>query len=492
MRKLARNTGLNLVGLGVPMLAAVAATPLLIQGLGGDRFGVLAMAWGVVGYFSVLDLGLGRALTQVVAERMATSRDDEVPGLVWTALVLLLGFGAVGTLILAPSSRYLVEEVLNVPIDLQREATTAFVVLSISLPLVTSTAGLRGVLEAAQRFGVVNALRLPLGLLTFLGPLLVLPFTRSLGAVVGVLVAGRAIAWLAHAVMCFRTVPALKNRIVLDRAALAPLLSFGGWMTLSNIASAVMVYLDRFLIGAMMSLAAVTFYVTPYEVIWRLTLLPSALLAVLFPLFASSFASDRSRAAALFDWGGRTVYLVMFPVVLLLVLFAGDLLHIWLGAEFARQSAPVVQWLAVGIFLLSFAMVAATGLQGAGMPRATGIVNVLELPFYVALLWWLVREFGIAGAAAAWAVRAGVDAIVLNLIARRAALVSASALARIAWLAGLAIPVLAIAATLQTLPTRMAFAGLVVALFGLMGWHVVLAPGERATLRARLIVGAGA
>jgi len=38
---LAQNTGWNLIGQGVPMLVAIFAIPLLIQGLGIDRFGVL-------------------------------------------------------------------------------------------------------------------------------------------------------------------------------------------------------------------------------------------------------------------------------------------------------------------------------------------------------------------------------------------------------------------------------------------------------------------
>ena len=72
--RLAHNSVLNLIGQGIPFLAAFFAIPLLIRGLGTDRFGVLTLAWMVIGYFSLFDLGLGRALTQVVAEN--ASRGD--------------------------------------------------------------------------------------------------------------------------------------------------------------------------------------------------------------------------------------------------------------------------------------------------------------------------------------------------------------------------------------------------------------------------------
>ena len=78
-RRLARNVVWNLLGTGAPLLVAIVAIPLLIQGLGTARFGVLTLAWLVVGYFSLFDLGLGRALTKLVAEKLGKGQDDETP-----------------------------------------------------------------------------------------------------------------------------------------------------------------------------------------------------------------------------------------------------------------------------------------------------------------------------------------------------------------------------------------------------------------------------
>ena len=76
-RRLARNVFWNLLGVGTPLLVAVVAIPRLIEALGTDRFGVLTLAWMVVGYFGLLDLGLGRALTKLVAERLGKGQDEE-------------------------------------------------------------------------------------------------------------------------------------------------------------------------------------------------------------------------------------------------------------------------------------------------------------------------------------------------------------------------------------------------------------------------------
>lgn len=73
-RVLARNTVWNLIGNGAPMIVAVFSIPILIHALGKDRFGVLALAWALIGYASLFDMGLGRALTQLVARKLGSGR----------------------------------------------------------------------------------------------------------------------------------------------------------------------------------------------------------------------------------------------------------------------------------------------------------------------------------------------------------------------------------------------------------------------------------
>ncbi len=99
---------MNLLGSGLPLLVAIIAIPLLIDGLGLARFGVLTIIWMVVGYFSLFDLGLGRALTKLVAEKLGHDNNNEIPALIWTALLLMLILGVVGALIIVVVSPWLV------------------------------------------------------------------------------------------------------------------------------------------------------------------------------------------------------------------------------------------------------------------------------------------------------------------------------------------------------------------------------------------------
>src|SRR5450631_723993 len=84
-----RNTVLNAASLMIPMAVAVFAIPRLIAAIGTARFGILSLCWVVIGYSGLFDLGLGRALTKLVAEKLGTEDEKDVPSLIWTSVVLM-------------------------------------------------------------------------------------------------------------------------------------------------------------------------------------------------------------------------------------------------------------------------------------------------------------------------------------------------------------------------------------------------------------------
>jgi O-antigen/teichoic acid export membrane protein len=176
-----------------------------------------------------------------------------------------------------------------------------------------------------------------------------------------------------------------------------------------------MVYLDRFVIGALVSLSAVAFYTTPFEVVTKLWIVPIALVTTLFPAFAA--ASTQNKPAELFAQGIGLMFAVMVPLAFAIVAFAPEGLQLWLGDDFASKSATVARVLALGILVNALAFVPLALTHGAGRTDLTATVHLAELPFYIAILWFLTSRFGIEGAAMAWAIRAAVDCLALFWVA---------------------------------------------------------------------------
>src|SRR5260370_38779103 len=202
-RLLARNTIWKLFGQLCPLVVAVVAIPPLVRGLGVARLGVLSLAWIVVGYFSLFDLGIGRALTKLVADKLGANEEHSIPPLVWTSLLLLFLLGALGGLVAFTISPWLVHRALKVPLELQAETLRGFYLLALSIPIVITTSGLRSILEAQQRFRILSLIRIPMSIFSFAGPLLLLPLSHILVPVISGLVARRIIALVAHLLACF-------------------------------------------------------------------------------------------------------------------------------------------------------------------------------------------------------------------------------------------------------------------------------------------------
>jgi len=412
---LARNALLNFLGQGILVLIGIVTIPFIIRGLGVDRFGLLSLAWVVLGYFTAFDLGMGRATTKYIAEALGKGHDGQVPEFLWTAVTIQGIFGLGGALLLWAITPFLVTRVLNIPPELTAEARNTFYMLAPGIPVVLIFGSFSGALEALQRFNLVNAVRVPSSVLTFLLPLAGLGLGFGLPGIVALLLVARFIALLFLLAIDLRVLPQIR-KFSASFTIFYHLFAYGGWVTVSGIIGPILVYLDRVLIGSPLTIAAVSFYTAPYEAVTRLWIIPFSLTMTLFPAFSTLEGSgDRHRIGVLFGRSIKYTLLALGPITVLLVLFAKEALQIWLGGDFPLASSTVLQFLAVGVLINSLAQVSYALLQGVGRPDITAKFHLLELPIYIGIAWFSIRHWGIAGAGAAWTFRVTVDAILLFL-----------------------------------------------------------------------------
>lgn len=416
---LTRAVAWNLIGMVVPLGVAVFAIPWLIELAGKERFGLLTLVWMGVGYFSLFDMGLGRALTQIVAETGGASSRVALGATLWTAFGLLVVLGMLGAALVICLAPWMIEGLLNVPPELREESLWAFYLLGAGLPFVTLTSGLVGLLEGHLRFGSVNGIRLPLGLASFLGPLLTFSFSPSLVWATAALLLARFAALAAYYRMARTSCPELDAPFSFSREEALRLLRFGGWLTVSNVIGPLMTYLDRFFVGAWFGLAPVAYYVTPYEALSRLLVLPQAAMNVLYPALARIHKETESHFAVLYTSACRFVFWVMLPIMATIVLLAPEGLQFWLGEEFRQAATGVVRWLALGWFVNALARPAFTLLQAAGRPDLVAKSHLAELLPYFVALFGLASAFGIEGVAMAWTLRVVLDTMLLNFLATR-------------------------------------------------------------------------
>ena len=403
---------------------AIYAIPIIISGLGTEKFGTLTLVWVIVGYFSLFDFGIARALTKETALLLGRQNYERIPPIIWTSLTIMtvIGLLSCGTLVLlAP---VLVSKLLHTPLELQEEMQKVVVLIAISIPIVMNSSAIRGVVEAHQRFVFISVMKLLMGGFVFLSPIIVLKYTDSLYTIVLLLITGRLVIFLLYCIYSAKIVCGLFKKYSFCIEGAKYLLSFGGWIMVSSVVGPILLYLDRFMIAAVVSTTAVAYYVTPYEVVSKTLILPVALITVLFPVFSQPFNLNKKNIKWAYYSGATFLFVIIVPIALVFCLYARELLELWLtsglgldAADFAEKTYRIAQFLMVGVLVNSFGHLSQALIQGYGRPDLTAKLHLVELLLFVVHLWILVNEYGAIGAAIAWLVRVSISTVVLSVLA---------------------------------------------------------------------------
>ncbi|MBU2861340.1 flippase [Acidithiobacillus ferrooxidans] len=403
--RIARSTLINLAGLLIPTAVSLATVPLYLRWIGEVRYGVLLLAFTLLGYFGAFDLGLGRAVAQRVARQ---ENSEERNRTFWTAFLLSAGMGVLGGIILYFLGHWLFADIFQIPAMLRGEAQKAVPWLAAIVPLIALISVLAGTLEARQAFLSLNASQIigVIGLQTF--PLLSVALGHgSIAALIAAALAGRLMGVLVMFWLTARRLPFV-GWPALHRAEIGPLLRFGGWVSVSGAVIPLLTIIDRLIIGARLGAAAVTAYTVPFNLTQRLTYLPYALSTTLFPRFSQAQGED---AKGLLRQAVTALTAIQTPFVVLAILLTHPFLTLWIGAALAAKMAPVAIILLLGIWINGPSYPCYAFLQATGRPDIMTKFYLIQLiPFLIAL-WLLIEWLGIYGAAVAWSLRMLADAI---------------------------------------------------------------------------------
>jgi O-antigen/teichoic acid export membrane protein len=412
---LRRNTIWNLAGSGLPLIAAAGLIPFILNRLGAEAFGVLTLIWALIGYFSLFDMGVGRALTYELSKLRAANDERAVALTLKAGLLLTLAAGLLGATVMLVLAPHLATKWLKISPLLQLDTQLAFQIAAIGVIPTTITSGLRGALEGLERFDGSNINKIILGIFMFVLPALsIVLHGNQLWLIVLYMVSARvAIACLAifqlKYYLMLSTLDSVKTRI-------KPLLNYGVWITVTGIVGPLMVYGDRFFVSAAVGAALLPVYAIPQEGLQRLLMIPTALCGALLPKLA---AMQEQESHKLFTDSYKRVTVVMFGICAAAALFSYPALAWWLSEDFAQKALPIVLVLCIGIWLNSMALVPYTLIHAKGNPKTTALFHIFELFVYGAALWWLANHYGLIGAAWAWVGRVALDLALLHFSANK-------------------------------------------------------------------------
>ncbi len=395
--RVARNAATAFGGQVAVLLLGLLATALFVRLLGAERFGGWSLIAAVVAYAGLLDLGLGVSLVRRVAAA-ADERQRAAALSAGLAATVLLGIAAVALVwLLAPS----IAAWLGVAPALRAEFVTALKVCGVAAGLTLPGVALGAVPPALQRLDVVVRLEVRVTAAALAVQSAVLLAGAGLVAVAWVFLAGRAASlagrwWLA--------------RSMVGRISLRPDPSYPFWGELGQfgllkvahqLLSQVVLYLDRFLVGALVSVEAVAWYALAVELAQKVLIVQGNVAQAFYPA-ACARAADRPALGGLYLQASRAVALLTFPLAVALAVLAEPLLTIWVGAAIAERSADLLRLVALAYAVMALTSIPAAAADALGRPGISVRYGALSVAINAVLAVVLIPRLGVVGAG--WAI----------------------------------------------------------------------------------------
>jgi PST family polysaccharide transporter/lipopolysaccharide exporter len=346
--------------------------------LGPEEFGLLAIAMAAIGFLlAVTDFGMTSALVQL------TGSDDRHYHAAWSVGVIRALIIGVVVAAAAP----LIAGLFNEP-----RATDLLRVLAV-VPL----------LEALGSIKVADlARRLEFRPLAFIGLAQALANTvaaiglaQSLG--VWALVAGVLAGSLTQTIMSYALAP-YRPRLLLDTAALRPLIRFGRWIFLTGLIAELGGMLLKVVIARRLGTAELGLFYLASTIATLPAQVASELVgSVAFPLYARLQSSIQQVTQAF-----RTILtgmgVLLVPLSALFIALAPALVETLLDERWAG-TGPIIQILVLSGLIGLFGDAAVPLFKGLGQPYRVAILEIVQSSLTILLIWWLAGQYGLIGAA---------------------------------------------------------------------------------------------
>jgi len=398
------NVGLQISSQLLPLVAGALTIPLVYANISRVDFGVFTVALSMLGLFSLLDLGLGRATVRFMARAFAVDDAASAASIMAHSALLLGGFSCVACAAFVLAIPLITQHwFLSSAID-QPILRGSLLILAIALPMTGLTSVFRAVLESRERFLVISIIQVVLGVSTYVVPLLLSFVTRDVRVLIGGAVTCRGLAFVAFLLTAASVWQDGFPWRDLNRGTRKEFQSFSLWLVISNVVGSVIVYGDRAILVKMFGLTEIAFYNIPLEMLGRLMIIVNSAATVVFPALSRAGAKETSFDALYVSLVVSLAAIVGAAFLAVSILTPMGL-ELWLGAEFRGHSSLLIRIFLVGLAFQTLNVFALATLNARGFARPITTMHLLETPLYFWALYIVGQRAGLPGVACVWSGR---------------------------------------------------------------------------------------
>lgn len=402
--RILKNIGSGLLAQVWSALLGLIVLPILVRGLGPERYGLLALSLALIGFAAIADLGVGRAASKYLAEDFERNEISRTQPHIASALTICMAMGIVGAAVLALAAPVLVDRVLRVPAALTAEARLVLWITSAGLLPVLLRICFDGALAGHHRIAelslgnvIANTLKAGLSVAAV--------FTGY--SIVGVVVANVFVSHLHALGLWIYTRHYFRGRVQIqfgwDRQIARDLVRLGLLSSAASfLAGILLLYFDRFVIAVFLPLAALGYYSTAFDITSKQCYVSNPIGQAFFPVFSGKSVASRSDFEKHYFHATKMQAVGLTGLAAMLIVLARPLLTYWISPDIAQHSAGILAILTIGLLFSSYATLPYIAiLVGSNRPEVCPRIFAIAFAVHVVLSVALVKVMGVSGVALA-------------------------------------------------------------------------------------------
>ncbi len=395
-----KNSSFKMASFGVSTLVWLALTPFMIHSLGDVDYGIWVLVGSICGFYGFLDFGISSSIIRYVSKYVALGDTENVNKTVSTCFVLY----AILALLIVISSVVLAwtfQLFFDVPEGKETVVKTVLVLLGLNLALAFPFRVFSGVLKATMRFTIASTIELVSELLKAVLIVFALMNQGGLVSLALVTLAVTVLSYSFNAYFALKSLPVLRLRLrFVEMKRAKEVFNYSIHTFVIMIGDLLRFNLDSIVIGAMLSLSAIT----PFAIAQKLVRFPLMLIVQVFsvttPLY-SGYETKKDTLAIQKLFVNSTFYsaLISFFVAVMFIIYGDTFIALWVGEQYAESSYHVLVILAISTSVALAQNPSIVAAYGTEKHKVLGIITVIEGLLNLTLTLVLVKKMGLIGVA---------------------------------------------------------------------------------------------
>ena len=433
-RRILINSVSNVLFYVIQVAVVFFVSPLMVHGLGDDRYGAWTLVNSVTAYLALADLGIGAAVLRYVA-RFAGLHDEEAINRVFSTSLSM--FACAGGAVLAATLALVLfwQSPFGMTGDLARDMRWMLAMFGANLSILLPMGIYKTVLMGLGRYPIVNVIRISTLLLRNAGFVLVLHLGGGLREIAATIVATSLLdqAWCPLAAHHY--LPSLRFSFsFIDWITLRTIWGYSAFVFLSVIVGKVGTESNALVIGIFLPTVAVAYFGIAASLWVQAGDGLRAAIAVLTPAVSKwEGLGDRGAISRLLTTGTCYLLYLTAPIQIGLFFLGRAFIALWMGPKYVNLCYPPLAILALSLTPAMAMAMSARILEGVGKVANLFWTNVVQSLLTLSMSLVMVGLLGIRGVAWATALPLAVQSIVVIAIACRECGVKLWAYALHAW-----------------------------------------------------------